>query len=417
MKSFDLHGTPENRIRLSASEILEAIAEGLDIEITYAVIDGDLDIDKSSAIYRYLKRDERSGNPTLKGNIVINHSEFSGYVSFIYAIFNGIVSFNDTVFRGNVSFRSADFKIYGVAFSNAIFIGNADFINAKFNGDVDFSNANFKGNANLHASTFTGDVFFNNAIFTGNACFSYATFNKNADFSFTCFSGDAEFKFAHFSEDTIFVSASLGTSADFADVIMKFPASFTSVKFSENTLGKMLWNYLLCPLIFLFTIGKVMLKQKTITNFYQFNTEVVMARSTNPYLKRYIDDEQWIKSWRYSSILRRGLFYIWEATSHCGRSFILWMLWSIAIAIVFAFIYQAFGCDSITFNVEDLKGQQPGLKGYIYYSVVTFTTLGFGDIIPRTNWARFAVGTEVVLGYVMLGGLLSIFSNKLARRS
>jgi hypothetical protein len=53
----------------------------------------------------------------------------------------------------------------------------------------------------------------------------------------------------------------------------------------------------------------------------------------------------------------------------------------------------------------------------IYYSVVTFTTLGFGDIVPKTNLAALLVMAEVILGYVMLGGLISIFATKLARRS
>lgn len=54
----------------------------------------------------------------------------------------------------------------------------------------------------------------------------------------------------------------------------------------------------------------------------------------------------------------------------------------------------------------------------MYYSVVTFTTLGFGDIVPIGHfWARFFVVLEVILGYIMLGGLISIFANKLARRS
>ena len=52
----------------------------------------------------------------------------------------------------------------------------------------------------------------------------------------------------------------------------------------------------------------------------------------------------------------------------------------------------------------------------LYYSVVTFTTLGFGDVTPRTQPAEFWVALEVCIGYVMLGGLISIFANKLARR-
>lgn len=53
----------------------------------------------------------------------------------------------------------------------------------------------------------------------------------------------------------------------------------------------------------------------------------------------------------------------------------------------------------------------------IYYSVVTFTTLGFGDITPLTNEATSWVMAEVITGYVMLGGLISIFATMLARRS
>ncbi len=73
--------------------------------------------------------------------------------------------------------------------------------------------------------------------------------------------------------------------------------------------------------------------------------------------------------------------------------------------------------DGIDFNAEKLKDTKPGIKSYLYYSVVTLTTLGFGDIIPLNNRARLVVGTEVGMGYLMLGGLISIFANKLARRS
>jgi hypothetical protein len=52
-----------------------------------------------------------------------------------------------------------------------------------------------------------------------------------------------------------------------------------------------------------------------------------------------------------------------------------------------------------------------------YFSIVTFTTLGFGDVVAVNLFARFLVTFEVILGYVMLGGLISIFANKLARRS
>lgn len=51
-----------------------------------------------------------------------------------------------------------------------------------------------------------------------------------------------------------------------------------------------------------------------------------------------------------------------------------------------------------------------------YYGVVTFTALGFGDFVPRSLTAALFVMVGVVTGYIMLGGLIRIFANKLARR-
>jgi hypothetical protein len=53
----------------------------------------------------------------------------------------------------------------------------------------------------------------------------------------------------------------------------------------------------------------------------------------------------------------------------------------------------------------------------IYYSVATFTTLGFGDVTPKTQGAVWWTTAEVVIGYLMLGGLVSIISQKMAQRS
>jgi hypothetical protein len=51
----------------------------------------------------------------------------------------------------------------------------------------------------------------------------------------------------------------------------------------------------------------------------------------------------------------------------------------------------------------------------MYFSVVTFSTLGFGDIIPCSTAAFVLTGLEVFTGYFMMGGLISIFATKLAR--
>ena len=60
-------------------------------------------------------------------------------------------------------------------------------------------------------------------------------------------------------------------------------------------------------------------------------------------------------------------------------------------ALLFAFIYwtlgpQSFDTQHLNFNLITL----------FYYSVVTFTTLGFGDIIPKTTTAAMWVTVEVM---------------------
>jgi len=104
--------------------------------------------------------------------------------------------------------------------------------------------------------------------------------------------------------------------------------------------------------------------------------------------------------------------WFWWISSYCGRSLRLWILWSTLFASLFALIISILGkedhfdCD-LPFN---------GITE-IYYSIVTFTTFGFGDITPISIPAMIFVTIEVIIGYLMLGGLISILATKLARRA
>jgi voltage-gated potassium channel Kch len=48
----------------------------------------------------------------------------------------------------------------------------------------------------------------------------------------------------------------------------------------------------------------------------------------------------------------------------------------------------------------------------MYFSLVTITTLGYGDILPLSNVARGLVAAEAILGIVVIG----LFLNSLARQ-
>ena len=131
--------------------------------------------------------------------------------------------------------------------------------------------------------------------------------------------------------------------------------------------------------------------------------------NASPLFKRFVADQQYLAEFREK---HRFVYCLWWLFADCGRSILLWAAWSIVFATIFAYIF--FGLGPGAFFVDRLPWS---FETMLYYSVVTFTTLGFGDVTPVTNAAAWWVMAEVIAGYVMLGGLISIFANKLARRS
>ena len=124
--------------------------------------------------------------------------------------------------------------------------------------------------------------------------------------------------------------------------------------------------------------------------------------------RRHVIDENYLREFRESGRLQRGLYGIWWLTSDCGRSLGRWLVVILAVAAVFKALFAVVG---VRINEYD-----PGIVTYLYYSVVTLTTLGYGDIVPNSTLGQILVIVEVCIGYMMLGGLISIFANKLARR-
>jgi hypothetical protein len=79
------------------------------------------------------------------------------------------------------------------------------------------------------------------------------------------------------------------------------------------------------------------------------------------------------------------------------------------LALIFGFLYKG----HIYIDCHTVKNWYTPF----YFSVVTFTTLGFGDVKPLDWLGQLWITLEVLSGYLMLGGLISIFANKFARRS
>ena len=98
-----------------------------------------------------------------------------------------------------------------------------------------------------------------------------------------------------------------------------------------------------------------------------------------------------------------------------GRSLGRLAVCALTVATFFGVIYAL--DHSIGWGLMDYSGGSGSWLSPFYFSIVTYTTLGFGDITPRNWLGELIVVTEVVLGYVTLGMLLAILANRVARRA
>lgn len=82
---------------------------------------------------------------------------------------------------------------------------------------------------------------------------------------------------------------------------------------------------------------------------------------------------------------------------------LVWVAVYLGIIPIFALIY--WGLPDIQFRIPDGSGTDFG--SWIYYSIVTITTLGFGDYTPSHGWAQSFTAIEVALGLVVMGLFLN----------
>ena len=175
-------------------------------------------------------------------------------------------------------------------------------------------------------------------------------------------------------------------------------------------------------------VGRLARKAVGVTHFeYLDTTRIDFSR--NAFLKRHIDDYQFIQAFKRRNRTFRWILYpLWKVTSDCGRSIAIWVFWAVAFIIGFSLVYAAAAWlpaplrQTVDWAVPQIHfAAQKYHQGFwtpVFFSLATFTTSGFyGEAQLKNAAALFWTSLEVLLGYIMLGGLISIFANKLAQRA
>lgn len=77
------------------------------------------------------------------------------------------------------------------------------------------------------------------------------------------------------------------------------------------------------------------------------------------------------------------------------------------VIVVFGFVYAIF-----PFTINGINH----LGNAFYFSIVTITTLGFGDVTPANGWGQALVSMEALSGVVLIGLFLNAISEQQTRK-
>lgn len=142
------------------------------------------------------------------------------------------------------------------------------------------------------------------------------------------------------------------------------------------------------------------------TDFRYMSLENMRIESDTKILLKYnIRRMNWQDWYEDHCFLQWPVKLFWLMSDY-GRSTGRIMFTFLALATAFAFVYYLWPCCVI---VNNEVGEIRGFVHALYFSVVTMTTLGFGDIAANPDsWpGQVVLMVQVILGYVLLGALVT----------
>jgi uncharacterized protein YjbI with pentapeptide repeats len=425
------------------------------------------------------KMDETSfKDATFCNDAIFVFTNFVGGVNFGGCKFLKNARFQCAKFFKNASFEYTEFD-NETYFTNSNFDGVADFIRAKFKGDTwfhdakfskeaTFAGAEFKKNiyfgednesagtqttftneANFYAANFTGETSFKNVKFEENIFLTDAIFRERCDLRVEKFGEYVDFKNAEFrawvyidwkklcNDEEVPVKAILNYE-DYRDKKPRISKDYHKVR--ENL-----------------HIVKEMLHKVSAYNgedvFYYWYKIFERENYRKDFKEKYKEKACYNK-------FKGGLNYIALFIKYWffDRLFLDYMTgyftkpWRVFRAIpstiiIFALIYcvspdknhNLFGIqhnisldsksyneilwDNVKFSIKDLSINEKhkidlylkNLSESIYFSAITFSTIGYGDYQPVGFWTMFFAAVEGIIGVLLMSTFLVTLTRKYLR--
>ena len=387
--------------------------------------------------------------------------------------FTAEADFTEAHFTAVANFFSAHFA-EGANFFKAKFMAGANFSKAKFDGGevsftlvhfmawADFSEAHFTAVAGFWAAHFMGDAFFMKAQFSVNAYFSNAKFTAVAGFWKAKFDAGADFERAHFKTKADFQDAYFTANANFFEILLGGDLDLRNAVFTRTSSGEpgplnlseLRRNPGAVIRLTMDQIGRTQRRKWRPTLPLIFGEESDDSEKLRKAAAQYnllrdnfreipsTDEEEDRCHYKYKDLTRRakshqfrkGRFgaWVWDQFTVFGDWFVLkWCLGygiytkrplftALGVILVFAGIYTCFAGPNTISYLPDANQQNPANwpdSGFnpLYFSVITFTTIGYGDYAPIGFWMRLFAGTEGLLGLILMALFTVTYARKLIR--
>ncbi|MGD2250954.1 MAG: pentapeptide repeat-containing protein [Candidatus Methanofastidiosia archaeon] len=358
---------------------------------------------------------------------------FQGYGVFGMATFQD-ANFRRTKFQGKANFWGTEFQ-------------RAKFEEATFQ-DAIFKKATFQGNADFEGATFQ-DADFREATFQGTAYFSQTTF-QDAIFKKATFQGNADFEGATF-QDAVFGMATFHKKVELAiENIKKLDlrhAEFLFRSYITTDLTKTLYNR-----VFIENVG-FSDYERSEKNYIIYEEEHMNDEDVNLSYTQletiYRDLKQNMQN--HGDYTTAGKFYYREMEMRRKGATIKNCIWltvyralagygekpgwvvrnSLIIILLGAVLFffsgvARVGADVppesspyiIDYSINSLDfcwNMVPDFYYCFYYSVVTFTTLGYGDIHPIGYYSHAIAFSEAFIGAFFMALFVVVFARKMMR--
>ncbi|WP_072890976.1 ion channel [Tepidibacter formicigenes] len=364
-------------------------------------------------------------NKTKKENEIFNKIINGELKSELY-IWNSkenIFDFRGFVFDEEIKF--SDFKNY-INKEDAVF----DFSEAIFGKNVYFDNFQFKHDVYFSHTEFKRIVSFKNCIFEGNCIFKKTKFRTTSNISpfykakfigqhliFKDIENGLKFDGIIFSQNTRFIL----DNVEYDKVnYLNGRNAYRIAKNQSNIIG----DY--------HEVGRYYYKERWYNGKMIFPSISFWNRNGEG-LKKLVLFKSIKQKKHYKHIIPKLMDLTAKHVVGYGEKPQNVLFLSFILISVFAYLYMIAGLkiniytnyiidsqEIIKYNLDDLlKGNiKQFFKDYLqawYFSIVTFTTVGYGDIIPINFWGKILSSIEMFLGVTVVAAWTSTLVRKISR--